>query len=481
MSHDNLGFTSSTDALQDFKKSSSSKNHHGYKSTEKSDGIYVLELEEKKKNVYEQENDYDPYEHRVVEHPTNNAETMLHLVKGSLGTGILAMPKAFYHAGYVVGIIATIIIGLLCIYCMRILVRSEYELCKRKRVPAMTYPGTAESALLEGPMFLRRFSKVSIYVVNIFLLIYQMGTCCVYLVFIATNLQSGLSPYFTMELEKYMAIILIPLILVNYIRNLKFLAPFSTLANVIMLVGIAIILYYIFREPLSFEERVAFGEVTNFPLFFGTVLFALEAIGVIMPLENEMKTPKSFMKHCGVLNISMGIIVVMYAGMGFFGYMRFGSEIAGSITLNLSAYQEKLGDAVQILLAIAIFFTHPIQCYVAIDILWNEYISHFFEKYRSKLFWEYVTRTVIILITFALAISIPELDLFISLFGAFCLSGLGLTFPAIIQLCTFWKVLGPTEKKIMVAKNTCLILLGTLGLIVGTYTSLREIIKKFSS
>lgn len=118
-----------------------------------------------------------------------------------------------------------------------------------------------------------------------------------------------------------------------------------------------------------------------------------------MPLENEMKTPKSFMKHCGVLNISMGIIVVMYAGMGFFGYMRFGSEIAGSITLNLSAYQEKLGDAVQILLAIAIFFTHPIQCYVAIDILWNEYISHFFEKYRSKLFWEYVTRTVIILIT----------------------------------------------------------------------------------
>ena len=92
------------------------------------------------------------------------AETMLHLVKGSLGTGILAMPKAFYHAGYVVGIIATIIIGLLCIYCMRILVRSEYELCKRKRVPAMTYPATAESALSEGPMFLRRFSKASMWV-----------------------------------------------------------------------------------------------------------------------------------------------------------------------------------------------------------------------------------------------------------------------------------------------------------------------------
>lgn len=477
MSHDNLGFTSSTDALQDLKKSSSSKERYAYESREKNgDGIYVMELEEKKKN--EQENDYDPYDYRVVEHPTTNAETALHLLKGSLGTGILAMPKAFHNAGYIIGTISTIIIGLLCIYCMRILVRSEYELCKRKRVPSMSYPATAESALLEGPMWMRRFAKASIHIVNAFLLIYQMGTCCVYIVFIASNLQSALSSYVKMDLEAYMGIILLPLILVNYIRNLKFLAPFSTVANVIMFTGFAIILYFLFREPISFENRVAFGKVTNFPLFFGTVLFALEAIGVIMPLENEMKNPRSFMKPCGVLNLSMGTIVAMYTALGLFGYMRYGSEVAGSITLNLP--EEKLGIAVQILLAIAIFFTHPIQCYVAIDIAWNDYISQYLEKYRFKLLWEYIVRTVIILITFALAISVPALDLFISLFGAFCLSGLGLAFPAIIQLCTFWKVMGPGEKKIMLAKNMSLVLIGALGLVIGTYTSLREIIISFS-
>lgn len=104
------------------------------------------------------------------------------------------------------------------------------------------------------------------------------------------------------------------------------------------------------------------------------------------------------MKPCGVLNIAMGVIITMYTALGFFGYIRFGSKIAGSITLNLPT-QEDLGIAVQILLAIAIFFTHPIQCYVAIDISWNEYISPFLEKYRYKLVWEYVVRTVIILIT----------------------------------------------------------------------------------
>lgn len=116
-----------------------------------------------------------------------------------------------------------------------------------------------------------------------------------------------------------------------------------------------------------------------------------------MPLENEMKTPRTFMKPFGVLNISMTIIIVMYASMGLFGYMRYGSSIKGSITLSLP--DEKLAQSVQILLAIAIFFTHPIQCYVAIDIAWNEYISSAINKYRFKMLWEYVVRTIIILLT----------------------------------------------------------------------------------
>lgn len=31
----------------------------------------------------------------------------------------------------------------------------------------------------------------------------------------------------------------------------------------------------------------------------------------------------------------MVIIVVLYVGMGLFGYLRFGADVKGSITLNL--------------------------------------------------------------------------------------------------------------------------------------------------
>jgi proton-coupled amino acid transporter len=51
-----------------------------------------------------------------------NTETLLHLLKGSLGTGILAMPNAFYRAGYVVGVAGTLFIGFICTYCIHQLV-----------------------------------------------------------------------------------------------------------------------------------------------------------------------------------------------------------------------------------------------------------------------------------------------------------------------------------------------------------------------
>lgn len=61
------------------------------------------------------------------------------------------------------------------------------------------------------------------------------------------------------------------------------------------------------------------------------------AIGVILPLENEMETPKKFGGSCGVLNVAMVLIVFLYVGMGLFGYLNYGNEIEGSITLNLPA------------------------------------------------------------------------------------------------------------------------------------------------
>ncbi|EDW78915.1 uncharacterized protein Dwil_GK11241 [Drosophila willistoni] len=446
-----------------------------------------LELAEKGTNnnnkaaIVAKDPDYNPYENRQVEHPTTNAETLFHLLKGSLGTGILAMPNAFKNSGYVTGSIGTIVIGFICTYCIHQLVKAEFELCRRKKMPAMNYPAVAEAALNEGPSCFRSCSPYIGTVVNTFLLIYQLGTCCVYVVFVASNIKSIVDAVWetNVDVRLCMIIILVPLILINWVRNLKYLAPFSTLANAITMVSFGIICYYIFREPISMEGKDAVGKIENFPLFFGTVLFALEAIGVILPLENEMKTPKKFGGSCGVLNVSMVLIVFLYVGMGLFGYLNYGTSVLGSITLNLPEH-EILAQCVKGMLAFAIYITHGLACYVAIDITWNDYVADRLGPQRNKLFWEYAVRTLLVLATFLLAVAIPNLELFISLFGALCLSALGLAFPALIQICTHWYHTKGIAKIWLLLSNFVLIIVGILGLVIGTYTSLKEIVLTFS-
>ncbi|XP_012267261.2 proton-coupled amino acid transporter-like protein CG1139 [Athalia rosae] len=484
-SHDNLGFMSSTNAVDNKGDASGQAHSNGaiIRKTPADSGVNTggFELGEQKKksmNNGQTEIAYDPYLNRDIEHPTTNGETLLHLLKGSLGTGILAMPKAFENAGWAVGLIGTLFIGILCTYCIHLLVQSVYEMCRRKKIPSLTYPAVAENALSEGPNFFRRCSKAAPLVINIFLLIYQLGACSVYVVFIATNIKTALEPHVpTIDLRLYMLILLVPLIVINWVRNLKFLVPFSTIANIVTFVSFGILLYYIFREPLDFSGREPVGMLSNFPLFFGTVLFALEAIGVILPLENEMKTPKSFGAPFGVLNIGMTVVIFLYLAVGLTGYIRYGSSVLGSITLNLP--NEILARCVQGLLALAIYISHALQCYVAIEITWNEYLGPKLEKNSHRLLWEYVMRTGLVVITFLFAVAIPKLELFISLIGALSLSGLGLGFPAIIHTCAFWKVTHGSRKIIMVAKNSFVVIFGILGLVAGTYTSLRDIVETF--
>lgn len=71
------------------------------------------------------------------------------------------MPMAFSHSGYAIGVIATLLIGLFCTYSIHILIKSSYELCRRRKVPALSYPATAKSAVQEGPTFLHPYASLS--------------------------------------------------------------------------------------------------------------------------------------------------------------------------------------------------------------------------------------------------------------------------------------------------------------------------------
>lgn len=53
-------------------------------------------------------------------------ETLMHLLKGNIGCGMLAMGDAFRNGGLLMAPILTVFIGTVCIYNNHILVRRAY-------------------------------------------------------------------------------------------------------------------------------------------------------------------------------------------------------------------------------------------------------------------------------------------------------------------------------------------------------------------
>lgn len=102
-----------------------------------------------------------------------------------------------------------------------------------------------------------------------------------------------------------------------------------------MLLGLAITFHYMLQDLPRTDTVHGFATWGQLPLYFGTAIYAFEGIGVVLPLENNMKTPQDFGGATGVLNTGMVIVACLYTAVGFFGYLKYGDAVSGSITLNL--------------------------------------------------------------------------------------------------------------------------------------------------
>lgn len=139
------------------------------------------------------------------------------------------------------------------------------------------------------------------------------------------------------SMNQAMLITLLPAMIPSLMTNLKYISPVSMLANVALLFGLVATLVIAFSDgPMpSFGERDSFTGGSQLALFFGTALFSYEGIALILPLRNSMREPEKFTNRFGVLNVTMFLITALFIFTGFVSYMRWGDEVAGSITLNL--------------------------------------------------------------------------------------------------------------------------------------------------
>jgi len=412
-------------------------------------------------------------------HRTTNTETLMHLIKGNIGAGILAFPYALSKAGLLFGSICFWIMGAMTLYCMHQVLRChEYYRYRTSRTKCDF--GDIMRFTLEQSRWplVRRYAKLGKFTIDGFIVLIQLGFCSVYFVFVPASVKQVVDFYVHdgPSIQVYQAVMLFLMIGFSMIRSLKVLAPFSLIANIITIVGLLIIMQYVVRSHQPLDKLPLVTSASEWPVFFASAMYVFEGIALVLPVRQKMKEPEAYAGWNGVLNTGVYLVTILYFFVGFFGYIRYGSDARGSISLNLPN-DEKLYQVTNIMYAIAIFLTYNLQFYVPFTLLWPRINRKFLSRFsdRTKMFWEFGFRTGLISLTFGVAALIPNLGLVISLVGAVASTALSVIFPPLLETMTFWpNKLGRWKWQLIL--NLCIISFGLYVFVAGTALSISNIV-----
>ncbi|OMJ11807.1 Vacuolar amino acid transporter 3, partial [Smittium culicis] len=206
------------------------------------------------------------------------------LIKSFVGTGVLFLPKSFHNGGLLFSVVLMVVIAYLALHCMLLLVECHSKL-------KMSYGDIGYHLMGE---------KVRTIVLTS-IIISQIGFCCAYSVFVATNTRFLFNKFTDCKMNFPLSfwiliqfIIYIPMSMVRKIKNFSTLA---LIANIFIFIGICYLFYYDGHVLAKYgiSDIVMFNPVT-FPLLIGTAVYTFEGIGLVIPVVDSMKKPSEFPK-----------------------------------------------------------------------------------------------------------------------------------------------------------------------------------------
>lgn len=343
-------------------------------------------------------------------HKTTDGQTLLHLLKANVGSGILAMPLAFKNIGMYAALVLCPIVGFFTAYCMNMLVHCHNYLCDKFNYEFLDYDQVAALGFAVGPRIFRKNAKLASYIVIFLLFFSQIGFCCVFVTFVSDNLQVSMAHLFGIKLSTltYMLIIYPIVAITSCSSNLRYLAIVSSTAIVLQVTALVLIILGLLpfdilptavppylgtftnqTKPIvdvKHDHVIVVGIASNFwsglPMFFCTSIYAFEGVNLLLPLLKEMQHPERMMGMTGALNISMWLIGIAYMTIGYFGYHKYGQYLQGSITLNLP--KTDVNEVVRLFYAAAIGLSFSIQFYVPWNIVWPHIDESLFYSYRPR-------------------------------------------------------------------------------------------------
>ncbi|VDO66933.1 unnamed protein product [Heligmosomoides polygyrus] len=375
---------------------------------------------------------------------------MANFVCGMLGPGCFSVALSFEQSGLWAGLVLIFVVGFLSMISMYKIVLCSQHLCKLKNFgvegPSVDYGDMAAGVCLHSYARIRPFENHARWIVNGSLIAFQLGVLSVCFVFVADHL---------LEVTEF------------------FIGKEHGFSKTIIMLA-----YFIPQLCVNFElivhEKYVYSSlpaVTNFggvTMAAGGLMYAFEGQAMVLALENRLRHAVDMTGPTGVLCTAMNLVMLIYAFLGFFGYLTFGP----------------LTTAVKFLLVAKIFLGSALQLYVIVTILAPAVEAQFHKgSSRLKALREYTLRLFLTVFSLTVAICVPNLYDIIPLVGITAGMLLSLILPAVLHTVLFLPVSMAGEKRavkvfLLLFENGGLFLLGWMFLLTGLYSSIVSIMSK---
>ncbi|XP_060649154.1 glutamate transporter polyphemus-like isoform X1 [Drosophila nasuta] len=368
---------------------------------------------------------HNPFVQDVEDAPLSTFDTFHTVVKSVYGIGTLCMPIAFACTGYVGGILLTIFLSCLYIYGIHLTVKCMAEVSDR--VSGEVTMGKAYAYVSK--------SRILGHFVNVLLILLHTSIAVLYIYFISENLKSVSSFIWETEVDTriIVAVVTICIIPVFLIRDVQYLVPLNIAGNVLTL----LIIGYVIVDTI---EMIIFGirkfkmagSVIKYDvdLFVGCSVLSFSSVGVMVKIASKMAEPEKYLGWWGTLNRAACFVLCTNVIWGVISYGILGDTQYFPFLEN---YSFSYGLEYKLVAAALVYLTYPLNGYVVVDTIFNEYINKTGDL-NHPLRIEFIVRIIFLLISgccaLALSFALPIIKYICGL--AFTL--LNVAFPAYMQL-----------------------------------------------
>nr|XP_049707519.1 proton-coupled amino acid transporter-like protein pathetic [Helicoverpa armigera] len=393
---------------------------------------------QRKKNEDAVTYDYRLARHNLP-HPNNIKESVIHLLMFGAGSGSVAAHAGYMSCGIWASLAVNMLISMTVSYCVCSLVWSAQRLYGRIQHPQLSYPDTAEAAMLLSKWrWTKRFARPFRYIVEVTLSLHCYASCVVLLIMISRNLKElvegdeNLSDDGNPPLRVYILSMMLPCMVVCMVSNLKYLAPFALIAVIYCVAVMVMTVWYACKnDKLMPWDRPSYKNMMGFVRLIGMCIFVTETASVALPIENNMNTPKKF--HY-VMVSAMPIVTLLMMTIGFCGYWNYGEIAFSPITVHFPF--DPFSIQLKVFLCILLYVMIAIYSYCAFDVEWFYFKR--LHKPANYWFWERVYRSLHVVVIDLIAYAAPTVSGTMSIIGCMFTNPIVFFYPQLIEMLVCW-------------------------------------------